>query len=418
MSCTRFREDDAMTTSALRPSPRLLAAAPHRLMFFIGACNLMLAMAWWAAWLAAQRWPGLLQVPQAATYPGWLHAFVMQYQVLPSFFFGFLLTVFPRWMGLPDIPRWRYVPVGVGMFGGQAAMLLGALGLEVGLVVGLIMTIAGWCAGVWILARQVLAERGTTWHARSCLAAMVLGLTGVLCFGGFLLGGSPWWVLVAVKLGTFGLLLPVYLTVAHRMFPFFAANAVPGYVAWRPMWVLAAAWLLALVHLVLELLHAYAWLWLADLPMLVLSLAVLWRWWPRGGAPGLLWVLFVGLLWWPVTFALFSAQSLVYLLSDTFVLGRAPAHALFIGVFGSLLVAMVSRVTQGHSGRPLRMYGLAWFAFVGIQVATLLRIVAEVAPDVLLWQALAALAWLLALAPWVARIGRIYLSPRVDGKPG
>ena len=27
-------------------------------------------------------------------------------------------------------------------------------------------------------------------------------------------------------------------------------------------------------------------------------------------------------------------------------------------------------------------------------------------------------AWLLALAPWVARIGRIYLSPRKDGKPG
>lgn len=409
---------DAMTTSAVRPSPALLAAAPHRLMFFIGAGNLLLAMAWWAAWLAAQRWPGLLQVSQAATYPGWLHAFVMQYQVLPSFFFGFLLTVFPRWMGLPDVPRWRYAPVGAGMFGGQAAMLLGALGLEVGLVVGLFMTIAGWSAGTWTLARLVLAERGATWHARSCLAAMLLGLAGVLCFGGFLLGGSPWWVLFAVKLGTFGLLLPVYLTVAHRMFPFFAANAVPGYVAWRPMWVLAAAWALAMAHLVLELLHAHAWLWLVDLPMLALSLAVLWRWWPRGQAPGLLWVLFVGLLWWPVTFALFSAQSLAYLLTDAFILGRAPAHALFIGVFGSLLVAMVSRVTQGHSGRPLRMYGLAWWAFVGIQVATVLRVAADVATDMQLWQALAALAWLGALAPWVARIGRIYLSPRVDGKPG
>src|SRR5690606_11265715 len=104
---------------------------------------------------------------------------------------------------------------------------------------------------------------------------MLLGLAGVLCFGVFLLGGSPWWVLFAVKLGTFGLLLPVYLTVAHRMFPFFAANAVPGYVAWRPMWVLAAAWALAMAHLVLELLHAHAWLWLVDLPVLALLLVVL-----------------------------------------------------------------------------------------------------------------------------------------------
>ena len=407
-----------MTRPSTGPSPGLLATAPHRLMFFIGAGNLLLAMAWWGAWLTAQRWPGLMQVPQAATWPGWLHAFVMQYQVLPSFFFGFLLTVFPRWLGLPDIPRWRYVPVGVGMFGGQAAMLLGALGLEVALFVGLFMTLAGWISGVWILARLLLAERGTTWHARSCLAAMLLGLVGVLCFGAFLMTGSPWWVLLAIKLGTFGLLLPVYLTVAHRMFPFFAGNTVPGYVAWRPMWVLAAVWALAMAHLALELLHAYAWLWLVDLPMLALSAGVLWRWWPRGQAPGLLSVLFVGLLWWPVTFALFSAQSLVYLATETLVFGRAPAHALFIGVFGSLLVAMVSRVTQGHSGRPLRMYGLAWFAFAGIQVATVLRIVAELLPDRLLWQALSALAWLLALAPWVARIGTIYLSPRADGKPG
>ena len=30
----------------------------------------------------------------------------------------------------------------------------------------------------------------------------------------------------------------------------------------------------------------------------------------------------------------------------------------------------------------------------------------------------AAFGWLIAFAPWVARIGRIYLSPRTDGKPG
>ena len=407
-----------MKTLASAPSPSLLAAAPHRLMFFIGAGNLLLAMAWWAAWLAAQRWPGLLQVPQAATYPGWLHAFVMQFQVLPSFFFGFLLTVFPRWMGLPDIPRWRYLPVGVGMFGGQASMLLGALGLEVALVVGMFMTLAGWSSGVWILARLVLAERGRTWHARSCLAAMLLGLAGVACFGAFLATGSPWWVMAGIKLGTFGLLLPVYVTVAHRMFPFFAGNVVPGYVAWRPMWVLAAVWALALAHCVLELRHAYAWLWLVDLPMLALSLAVLWRWWPQGRAPGLLSVLFIGLLWWPVTFLLFSAQSLLYAATGEFLLGRAPAHALFIGMFGSLLVAMVSRVTQGHSGRPLRMYGLAWFAFVGIQAVAAMRIAAEVMPDMLLWQALSALGWLLVLSPGVVRIGHFYLSPRADGKPG
>src|SRR6478752_780616 len=94
-----------------------LVKAPHRLMFFIGAGNVLLAMAWWSAWLVSTRWPDVLHLAQPAQYAGWLHATVMQYQVLASFVFGFLLTVFPRWMGLPDLPRARYLPVGIGVFG-------------------------------------------------------------------------------------------------------------------------------------------------------------------------------------------------------------------------------------------------------------------------------------------------------------
>ena len=66
-------------------------------MFFVGASNVLLAMLWWAAWLASQRWPQLLSLHQPTPYAGWLHAFVMQYQMLASFIFGFLLTTFPRW---------------------------------------------------------------------------------------------------------------------------------------------------------------------------------------------------------------------------------------------------------------------------------------------------------------------------------
>ena len=60
----------------------------------------------------------------------------------------------------------------------------------------------------------------------------------------------------------------------------------------------------------------------------------------------------------------------------------------------------------------------AWFAFGAIQVVTVLRIAAEFARDTMQWQAIAAAGWLVALLPWVLRLGRIYLSPRKDGKPG
>ena len=86
------------------PDIRLLAAAPHRLMFFIGACNVLMAILWWTLWLLDARfqWLGLAQPARPA---GWMHAIVMQYQVLPPFMFGFLLTVFPKWMNLPALTR-------------------------------------------------------------------------------------------------------------------------------------------------------------------------------------------------------------------------------------------------------------------------------------------------------------------------
>ena len=397
---------------------RHLLQAPHRMMFFIGAGNVLLAMAWWAAWLVSARWPAVLRMAQPEQYAGWLHAIVMQYQVLASFVFGFLLTVFPKWMGLPELPRARYLPVGAGVFGGQIATLLGAIGWAPGLRVGLVLTLAGWTWGVGQLAWLVAREKGATWHARSCLAALVLGWTGLAAWAAFVCGASPLWAFASIKIGTFGFLLPMYLTVAHRMFPFFAGNVVPGYQPWRPLWILAAAWALVLLHLVLELTHAYAWLWAADLPLLVLSVVLCWRWWPRRKAPGLLRVLFFGLAWLPVTFALYFAQSVAYLLTGLYSFGRAPAHALFVGFFGSVLIAMVTRVTQGHSGRPLEMPAVAWFAFVALQFVAIARIAADFVHDPMRWQALAAIGWLVALAPWIARIGRIYLAPRIDGKPG
>ncbi|MGN6224896.1 NnrS family protein [Pseudoxanthomonas sp.] len=398
-------------------SARQLLQAPHRLMFFIGAGNVLLAMLWWAAWLASQ-YSGGWRMPDTAVPPGWLHAFLMQYLVLPSFIFGFLLTVFPRWMGLPDLPRWRYAPVGAGLMGGQLAILLSTLGWEAGFTVGLWMALAGWLAGVATLGRLLLRDTARTWHARSCFAALLLGCAGLACFQVFVLTGDAWYAFASIKLGGVAMLLPIYLTVAHRMFPFFAANVVPGYKPWRPMAWLGAMWGFLLLHLVLELRHAYPWLWLPDAALLIASGVALWHWWPRGRMPGLLAVLFIGTAWLPTTFALYTAQSVIYLLTGEFVLGRAPMHAMFIGFFGSVLVAMVTRVTQGHSGRPLKMHALAWFAFTALQIVAVMRVVAEIAPDALFWQVASAAGWLIALLPWVTRIGRIYLSPRADGRPG
>jgi uncharacterized protein involved in response to NO len=191
-----------------------------------------------------------------------------------------------------------------------------------------------------------------------------------------------------------------------------------GHEGWSPLPWLGAFWGLVVIHLGLELRHAYPWLWLPDAALAALTAMWLWRNWPRGAMPPLLRVLFYAYVWLPTAFALFATQAAWYAATGSFALGRAPAHALFIGFFGSLLVAMVTRVTQGHSGRPLVLGTLAGFAFVAIQLVAVLRMAAEMLPGYPALQAVAAAGWLLAFAPWALRSARVYLSARADGKPG
>ena len=62
------------------PDLHFLAESPHRLMFFVGASNVLLAMAWWTFWLINSRW-ALFDATQLAIPAGWMHALNMQYQV-------------------------------------------------------------------------------------------------------------------------------------------------------------------------------------------------------------------------------------------------------------------------------------------------------------------------------------------------
>lgn len=398
--------------------PKLLAAAPHRLMFFAGATAVLTSMLWWACVLAA---PLLGHALPAAPVPaGWAHAVLTQYGMLPMFMFGFLLTVFPRWTNQAPLSRRRYVPVFAGVFGGYLLAHAGLLDLRPLLIAGLALMLAGWIAGLAALAPIVWRNGARDRHALSCLAALTLGLLGLAAFFAFVLG-APWWLaFVAIKLGTFGLLLPIYFTVCQRMVPFFSASVVGArYRAFKPAWSLPLVWLLALGHLAGELTHRFDLLWLVDIPLAAVFATHFIAWQPwKCLKPGLLAALYLAFAWLPIAFALFAVQSLIFRLTGDFLLGRAPVHALTVGFFGSMLVAMVTRVTQGHSGRPLVMGPVAWLTFALLQVVVLLRLGAELAPAPARWLAAAAIGWVLAFAPWVVRSLWLYATPRADGRPG
>src|SRR5688572_20773796 len=327
---------------------QLLAAAPHRLPFLAGVAAVILSMAWWTWSLAAARFGAPLSAPIPA---GWGHAISMQYHVLALFVFGFLLTVMPRWTGQPLFGAKHYVPAAGLLLAGYALTLFGLAGSATLLKAGAIATLAAWLVALMLLLRVVWRDARGVYHAASAFVALALGFVGFALYTRYLFGGDARHAFAAIKFGTFAFLLPMYVTVCHRMVPFFASCVVPGYVVRRTAAWLAAFWVLALAHLMLELSHAYAWLWAADLPLAAMTAWLLVRWQPLAArGRGLLAVLFAAFAWLPLAFALYALQSGWFAATGEFVLGRAPVHALAVGYFGSMLVAMVTRVTQGHSG--------------------------------------------------------------------
>ena len=97
----------------------------------------------------------------------------------------------------------------------------------------------------------------------------------------------------------------------------------------------------------------------------------------------------------------------------------AALHLLVIGFFAAMTLGMVSRVTLGHSGRPLVADGVTWSCYLGVLAAGLLRVLAELplAPSARSYLLVATgLVWLAAFGVWAWRYVPMYLSPRVDAR--
>jgi uncharacterized protein involved in response to NO len=392
-----------------------LSAAPHRLFFIGGLTMMILSM---AAWMAARA--GLLAVPLS----GLDHAFLISHGVLAFFIFGFLITVFPRWLDQAAIGQRWYLAAFLGLASGIAGLMIG-LAIAPRLVPwALAVAGAGWLAGWLALARVFWRAQKTVVHTLVVLPALLLGLGALLAYALWRAGGDWIWVYVGVTASLWLFLAPIFLAVCHRMIPFFSHAALGGhYQMVRPavlLWLLVAGcW----THFGLSALHRFEWLWLADLPLAAIA-GYLWlRWGPdRSRGNALLRALFVAYAWFWIAALIAAAQSLWYLFDGNFVFGRAPVHALTIGFFSSMAMAMVTRVALGHSGRKLVMARWQWWALMSLQGVALIRIAAEwpgLAPDVAnnLIQTSGWL-WLITLTPWAGYFIRVCATPRIDGKDG
>lgn len=91
-------------------------------------------------------------------------------------------------------------------------------------------------------------------------------------------------------------------------------------------------------------------------------------------------------------------------------------HALTVGAMGGLILAMLARVSLGHSGRPLQPPATMSWAFSALQLAALARVF--LAPELPIpGLALSGLCWTLGFALFLGRYSRMLCTPQVDGQP-
>jgi uncharacterized protein involved in response to NO len=392
--------------------------APHRVMFMAGATQGLLAMLWWAFDLAA-RFGALHTVPGWPLPPSWTHAALMSFGFFPFFIFGFVMTAGPRWQAAAPVGHASYLGAFVLMSGGwlgfhaalwQPQLLVPALGLA----------LAGWCAGLPALMRVARTPSNEQTHILAVVGGLTFGALLLAAFLGYAAGGPAWLAQIAVKGGAWFFLLPVFTALCHRMVPFFSSAVIPKYRVVRPLRELHLLLACYAGHGILEAAGLPQWTWLFDLPA---ALAAMWlsvAWQLRKClAVRLLAVLHIAFAWLGVSLALYAASSLL-LLTGAGSFGLAPLHALTLGFFASAVVGMVTRVTLGHSGRPLDADAAVWGIFWVMQGVAVLRIVAEFvhlagAANLFL---LAALGWLVAFGAWYIKFAPVYLKPRPDGRPG
>jgi uncharacterized protein involved in response to NO len=391
---------------------RHFISMPHQAMFTLGALQAVLVMLWWLVDLGS-RYGGWGAPLNWAIPAPWAHAYLMIFGLFPPYMFGFLMTTYPRWMaGMPVSPK-HYLPAAALL---ACGILLSYVGLSAGklwLMTALIVYLAGWALCLYALLHvYVGAERPDTLHALITSGVLIIGfclllvyLFGIGLDNAFLISiariGGIWWFL-----------FPVFFAVSHRLIPFFSAAVIPHYNVIRPDWTLWVMTIGGMAHGALNQMQHSSWTWAIDLPMAAVAFWLSCQWSIRQTFKvSILAMLHLSFAWVGIALALFGLQSLAQFINAEFVLGRGPLHALTVGYFASMLVAMSTRVTLGHSGRPLAADQGAWAIFIAVQVTALVRVLA----DFPLIQAFAghhylcsALLWLAAFGGWLVKFTPVF----------
>ncbi len=372
--------------------------------FLFAAAFAVAAMLRWLHWIGhPDRWPGALP-------PHWWHGHEFVFGFAMPVVAGFLLTAVATWTGIPGTRGVRLQ----GLFG---AWLLARIIL--------------WLAPAWLwlawlaemlflllllveLTRRVWAAR--QW--RNLLFSPVILVLAALDTASFATADDP---LLTSRLhyGAVWLVTVFVVIVGGRVTPLFTANRLGLEIRPLPAWFeYTAIGSVAAIALLFTLPPGqwqapwFRWLCLAA-GALHLYRVSRWQGWRTRRVP-LLWSMHLSYLCIPLSLLWLGLAG-----ADP-VAVRNLIHLLAVGTIGGMILAMMSRVALGHTGRPLEVPAYIALAFILVLAAALARAaIPTLWPEQtrLAWQ-LSGLLWIVAFTCFLVRYTPILTRPRVDGRPG
>lgn len=407
--------------AARRSRWHVWTSAPHRTLFMPGALQFVCAIAL-MSWEIGGRSLGFWAPPGWVFPPAWTHAYLMLFALFPWFVFGFAMTAMPKWT-LVEVRRSEWLACALPMIAGVVLFHSGLATSRALVLAGGALHLAGWCAGAATVARVAFTSSRRDAQAMALSALLFVGLV----LGATFLAGmgreDAAWIAMAGSAAPWLFLLPVFLVVNHRMIPFFSSRVLAGYVAYQPAFSLPFLAAACVAHFAFENAGLVGWTWVADAPMAAWVGWLAWKWGlTQSFRARLLAMLHISLTVLAAALAFSAAASLAALAGQAGLFGRGPLHLLGIGYFAAMTIAMVSRVSLGHSGRALEADDWTWYGFLALIGVGFLRALADFAPLAGTPRAallgLAAAAWIVVTGSWAARFVPIYLRPRADGRPG
>ena len=396
--------DDNSTALGIPPLLRLA----FRPLFLGGTIFSIITIAWWSYfWANPFSW-----LPYGG--PIWWHDHEMLFGFGASIVVGFLLTAVQTWTGVTGL---RGRPLLVLTL----AWLLGRLLLALGAGLPLWVVMAG---DLLFLILATIAMAYPVFKAKQRKNMIFVPILAILA----LLNGVSHWGVVTnqpelAQFSLHGAIMMFVLIIAilgGRVIPFFTANGA-GVDKKPPMKWLEIVSIASIVVLV-----AIAFVGFNKVPsnllLTVSSIAAIangWRFLRWNGQHcariPLLWSLHLSYAFIPLGFIVLALYAAGYTASLS-----AALHCFTAGAMGGMILAMISRVTLGHTGRPLQPPKLMSIGYRAIVVGAVLRIVfpgwfPEGSSRAI---GLAGGLWVLGYGIYVFYYGPMLVAARADGRSG